>query len=153
MKDKNSSKNKSDKSVDDLLAKGFGKLARITPMAADTPMSEMTASLKPEDDARMRFPFVDFVLSEIDDAIERDDERGAYDFPIDDPETPGSVTPVKSTWDGYGLLTILELKPNRETSYYVCISNGDGGVLSHRSELSLNIEDLMEETEDGWSDL
>ena len=88
-------------------------------------------------------------------AIDRKDESGACLFQIDDPEIQGSVTPVKSTWDGYSLLTILELKPDREITYYVCISNGDGGVLLHRSELSRDIEGLMavEETEEGWSDL
>lgn len=143
------------KKVDDLLKEGFRKLARITPMAPDVPLSEIITSLPPEDDARLRYSFIEFILDKIDKAIDRKDESGACLFQIDDPEIQGSVTPVKSTWDGYSLLTILELKPDRETTYYVCISNGDGGVLLHRSELSRDIEGLMavEETEEGWSDL
>ena len=86
------------------------------------------------------------------EGVESEDARQAFDFPINDPDTPGTVTPVKSTWDGYSLLSILELKPDDETTYYVCISNGDGGVLLSRSQLSRSIELLMEDTDEEWSD-
>ena len=50
------------------------------------------------------------------------------------------------------MLSILELKPDDETTYYVCISNGDGGVLLSRSA-SRSIELLMEDTDEEWSTL
>lgn len=150
---KKESEERSDaKRIKDHLAKGFAKLARITPMATDSSSSELITTLPPEQDARFRYPFIDFILNEIDEGIKNEAERQAFDFPIDNPETPGTVTPLKSTWDGFSLSTILELKPDNENTYYVCISNGDGGVLLSRSMLFSEIEYLMEDTDEEWSD-
>ena len=76
--------------------------------------------------------------------------RQTFDFPINDPDTPGTVTPVKSTWDGYSLLSILELNQmmKRHTMF---VFRMVVVVLLSRSELSRSIELLMEDTDEEWS--
>ena len=104
--------------VDDALAKGFAKLAKITPMAPDLPPSEFITTLPPEQDARFRYPFIDFILNEIDEGVESEDARQAFDFPINDPDTPGT-RPSNQLGDS---LLNSRVKPDDETTYYVCIS-------------------------------
>lgn len=99
-------------------------------------------------------PYTKYILDEIDWVIEEQRDYGAFDFPIDFPEHDGDVTPICSTFDDrYGLVFILKITPENEESVYVSVTQGDGGVMISRSQLSGDEKTLMFDSNERWSEL
>ncbi len=94
------------------------------------------------------------IIDEIDWSIREHRNYGAYDFPVDEPDEEGVVTPIYSTYDEErGAVFILEIKPSNGNSSFVVLTQSDGGMTIHRTQLKNDSDTLMFETDEGWSRL
>ena len=92
------------------------------------------------------------ITDEIDWSIREQRNYGAFDFPVDEPDEEGAVTPIYSTYDEErGAVYILEIKPSKGNASFVALTQSDGGMTVFRSHIESNSEALMFETEEGWS--
>ena len=98
--------------------------------------------------------FTKHVLDEIDMIIRDGILYGAYDLPIEFPNTEGEVKPIWSTYvEDEGLIFILQIMPSGGSPTYVSVTQGDGGMIISRSKTSDKAQSLKFKSREGWTKL
>ena len=101
----------------------------------------------------MTADFINLVIRDIDNFIKNENSPDISDLTCDLTETErlkGSVTPIYSTFSDGVLVFLIKIAPNNGNIGYVNVST-DEGVIVGRSEIKNNLNDLLFESDEGWT--
>lgn len=91
------------------------------------------------------------VLVEIDLLIKNERVADIFSLSLNIEDGHGRVEPIYSTIDGESLVFLLRIKPDLGSDSYINLYTGDGGAFIYRSDETDEFEELLFDTEEGWT--
>ena len=102
----------------------------------------------------MTADFVDAVIRDIDEFIKNENSPDIFDLTCaltESERLKGNVIPMYSTFSDGCLISLIKIAPNNGNNVYVNVFCSDGGVIVHRSDIQNNLNDLLFESDEGWT--